>query len=301
MNEDEKELEGGLPGAEGDAGAGSSAEAELKAAEEVLASEADDEGEGGSQNAEGAKAGSRLQKRIKRLVEARKSYERFGSPNDLERKLAKLEEYEKLEKQLRAEQAAEERKRKEQSGEADVSRKFAGYFDQTFGEGAARDFQEWRATRDSQEQREIRAYAKQGRDHIVSILKENGIPTEDPAVVQAYEHTMATFIGENNELLAKYADPNTQRDALADSFKFAASRLLNPILAAAGVGSYEQIAARKARALGSGRGTSAGSSVDIADDKPPKNATPEQIHEWHKRRASRAWDAVLDADEASLG
>lgn len=300
----ETEVEhGSTTPAEGDAGGGGAAEAELKAAEAALATELDEDEDGGSQNAEGGtdKKPSRLQARIKRLVEARKAYEKFGKPGDLERKLAKLDEYEQLERQVRAERAAAEKKRREESGEADVARKFKGYFDQTFGEGAADEFNTWRQTRSSDEQRAVLAYAKQGRDHIVSILKDNAIPIEDPAVVQAYEHAMATFIGANDDLLAQYNDPNTQRDALAHSFKFAASKLLNPILAAAGAGTYEQIAARKARALSSGRGTSAGGSVDIADEKPPKGATPDQIHEWHKRRASRAWDAALDADEATLG
>lgn len=282
---------------EGDAGAGAgAAEEQLRAAEEALASEADGDEDG--EQTEGEKKPSRLQKRIKSLVEARKSYERFGKPDDLQRKLDKLAEYEQLEKRVKAEQAAAARRQREETGEAEVARKFRAYMDQTFGPGAADEFMSMRRSREEREYREAQTYAKAGRDHIVSILRENAVPTEDPAVVQAYEHTMATFIGENPELHAKYLDPNTQRDALAAAFKFAGARLLNPMLAAAGAGTYEQIAARKARALGSARGTSAGTAVDIADEKPPKGSTPEQIHEWHKRRASRAWDAALDADEA---
>lgn len=283
-------------GSEGDAGAGAgAAEEQLRAAEEALAAEADDdEGEAGEEE----KKPSRLQRRIKSLVEARKSYEKFGKPDDLQRKLDKLAEYEQLERRVKAEQAAARQRQREETGEAEVSRKFRAYMDQTFGPGAADEFMSLRRSREEREYREAQTYAKTGRDHIVSILRDNAVPTEDPAVVQAYEHTMATFIGENPDLHAKYLDPNTQRDALSAAFKFAGARLLNPMLAAAGAGTYEQIAARKARALGSARGTSAGTAVDIADEKPPKGSTPEQIHEWHKRRASRAWDAALDADEA---
>lgn len=281
--------------AEGDAGAGAAAEAELRAAEEALAAEHDDDGEG--EAGQGEQKPSRLQRRIKSLVEARKAYEKFGKPDDLARRMEKLAEYERLEARYKREQAAAAERKREESGEADVARKMRGYLDQTYGPGASDRIEQIMRAEDERAYREALLYAKTGRDHIASILRENAIP-EDPNVFKAYEHTMTTFIGENPELHAKYADPNTQREALADAFKFAASHMVNPILAAAGAGTYEQIAARKARALGSGRGTSAGSAVDIADERPPKGSTPEQIHEWHKRRASKAWDAALDADEA---
>lgn len=284
---------------DGDAGGGAAAEAELKAAEAALAAEHDDESDGddGKPDTTG-KPASRLQKRIAKLVEARKTYEKFGKPGDLERKLAKLDEYEKLEARLRREDDTKRARAREESGEAEVGRKMRTYLDQTYGPGANERIERMMQGEDARSTREAAAYAKSGRDHIESILTSNGVPTSDPQVFRAYEHVMSTFIHANPEMHETYLDPNGQRAALEEAFKFAASKMVNPILAAAGAGTYEQIAARKARALGSGRGTSASNAIDIEDEKPPKGSTPDQIYDWHKKRASRAWDAAIEADES---
>lgn len=289
-------------GAEGDAGGGSgNTEAELKAIEAELESASDDDdGDAGEKNADGTAKPSRLQRRIKALTEKAKGYAKFGKPDELAKRLQRLDEYEKIERQMRTEQKQKQTEQRREDGSEVISQKMRNYLDTTYGQGASTKFEQLLANDDARATREARAYAKTGQDHIVSLMTEAGLDSSDAGTVEALTHTMATYLHANPELHDRYLDPQGQREALKEAFGFTAKKLFGPVLAAAGAGAFEEIARRKSRALGSARGSSAGPAVEIDDEKPPANATLDQRNAWHKARASRAWDRAIEADEASV-
>lgn len=283
--------------AAGDAGGGITPEAELEAVEAALKAVPEDDTEGRESDDEPGTTEakpSRVQRRIKGLIDQRRSYERFGKPEEIEARFARLKQYEALEARITAEQEAEHQAERVKSGATDRAARFRELLDETFGEGSSVRWQDTMASQADVEARVNSAHAKSAREQLTSVLEANAI-TPAPNVVQAAEHVMSTYIQSNPELHAKYLDPATQGEAIAASFKFLRSNFIDPVLAAANAGTLEAIVARKSRALGSGRGSSA---ETIENDEPPKNATAEERVAWHKSRVSRGWDAVIEADEA---
>lgn len=274
----------GGTGADDDAGAGDSAQDD---------DDAGDDGAGGrAADDKGEKTTKGLQKRLKSVIGQRNAYRELGTPEELKKLKARVEEYDRYERELDAEEQQRKDEAARKAGEPTVADQNAALdrmLSQRFGEGAPGDFEAFRQTR----RMEIQRHTREGLDHLKTLLRECKMKDDDKTVAN-YERHIGTELLSDNELRAQFTDPVTQKSALTEAFKRVRADLVDPALAGLGASKLEAARIRRASAPSSG-GTTASPAHQEKELKPPKELTdPVARQRWWDARIA---DALREQEE----
>lgn len=284
---------------DGDADAGDAGGDPGKEDDEDLDDEDDEEGSDGEQSASDDGDGSGKlgkersenipRKRFDKVNQRLKEFRDLGmSPAEARAKLAKLQEYEKLEAQVRAD---EEAKRKEATRDAKrdamdeaildaIERKFPGFKANTAR--AARDRELF-----------IERHNADAGEEIKRLATEAGLALSDREL-KRLKNAIRDDINDNDELLDGFWSPQRTKSTIEKVFKVVANELYGPALQAAGAGKLAQLREKKERNM-SRANAGAGPTVktDAFSSKHPVGS-PEWQKDW-QAWANREQDAIFDA------
>lgn len=228
--------------------------------------------------------------RFREVNETKRKYEKLGRPDEVEARLAKLDQIER-ERADAERHAAEAERRKANPKMADAEDLITEVVQRKFPHLA-----ENAEVIERERQMQIERHVQHGFEQIPQLLKENGVPVT-PATVRSYEKMIESEIVSDPKLKAGFWRPMQQADAMKEAFTRVKSAVINPALQAQGAKTLDEARALRERTLG--RATPSGTArlepKKFESKHAPGSAGWEADRDAY-RRSSIA--AALDADLA---